>query len=91
MLNDNKFSAKTYEITIRNTKSTPIRLIVEDQMPVTKEPDIKIDYTENSNATKFNPETGKLTWDLNVKSKDSKKLTFSYEVKHPKDKVVTGL
>ena len=90
MLNDNKFSAKTYEITIRNTKSTPIRLIVEDQMPVTKEPDIKIDYTENSNATKFNPETGRLTWDLTIKSKDNKKLTFSYEVKHPKDKVVTG-
>jgi uncharacterized protein (TIGR02231 family) len=90
LLNDNKFSAKTYEITIRNTKSTPIRLIVEDQMPVTKEPDIKIEYTENSNATKFNTETGKLTWDLTIKSKDNKKLTFSYEVKHPKDKAVSA-
>jgi uncharacterized protein (TIGR02231 family) len=90
MLNDNKFSAKTYEITIRNTKNAPIRLIVEDQMPVTKEPDIKIEYTENSNATKFNTETGKLTWDLTIKSKDNKKLTFSYEVKHPKDKAVSA-
>ena len=90
-MNDNKFSAKTYEIVVRNTKSTPIRIMIEDQMPVTKEQDIKIDYTENSNATKFNPETGKVTWDLNIKSKDSKKLIMSYEVKHPKDKVVTGL
>jgi uncharacterized protein (TIGR02231 family) len=90
LLNDNKFSAKTYEITIRNTKNAPIRLIVEDQMPVTKEPDIKIEYTENSNATKFNTETGKLTWDLTIKSKDNKKLTFSYEVKHPKDKAVSA-
>ena len=90
-MNDNKFSAKTYEIVVRNTKSTPIRIMIEDQMPVTKEQDIKIDYTENSNATKFNPETGKVTWDLNIKSKDSKKLIMSYEVKHPKDKIVTGL
>jgi uncharacterized protein (TIGR02231 family) len=91
LFNDHKFSAKTYEITIRNTKNAPIRLIVEDQMPVTKEPDIKIEYTENSNATKFNAETGKLTWDLTVKPKDNKKLTFSYEVKHAKDKVVNNL
>jgi uncharacterized protein (TIGR02231 family) len=91
LFNDHKFSAKTYEITIRNTKNAPIRLIVEDQMPVTKELDIKIDYTENSNATKFNPETGKLTWDLTVKPKDTKKITFSYEVKYAKDKVVNNL
>lgn len=91
LFNDHKFSAKTYEITIRNTKNTPIRLIVEDQMPVTKELDIKIEYTENSNATKFNPETGKITWDLNIKPKDNKKLIFSYEVKHAKDKVVNNL
>jgi uncharacterized protein (TIGR02231 family) len=88
-MNDNKFSEKTYEITIRNTKNSPIRLIIEDQMPVAKDPSIKIEYTETGNATRFNPETGKLTWDLNIKSKDSKKLTFSYEVKHPKDKMVS--
>jgi uncharacterized protein (TIGR02231 family) len=88
-MNDNKFSEKTYEITIRNTKNSPIRLIIEDQMPVAKDPNIKIEYTETGNASKFNPETGKLTWDLNIKSKDSKKLTFSYEVKHPKDKMVS--
>jgi hypothetical protein len=88
-MNENKFSEKTYEIAIRNTKSMPIRVVVEDQMPVTRDPAIKIEYTENSNATKFNPETGKLTWDLNIKSKDTKKLVFKYEVKHPKDKVLS--
>jgi uncharacterized protein (TIGR02231 family) len=88
-MNENKFSEKTYEIAIRNTKSMPIRVVVEDQMPVTRDPAIKIEYTENSNATKFNPETGKLTWDLTIKSKDTKKLVFKYEVKHPKDKVLS--
>jgi hypothetical protein len=88
-MNENKFSEKTYEIAIRNTKSMPIRVVVEDQMPVTRDPAIKIEYTENSNATKFNPETGKLTWDLSIKSKDTKKLVFKYEVKHPKDKVLS--
>ena len=59
-------------------------------MPVTKEQDIKIEYLENSGA-RFNPETGKLVWDFNLKSKDSKKLTFSYEVKSPKDKALSSL
>ncbi len=90
ILSDNHFLTQVYEITVRNTKTIPIRLIVEDQMPVTKEQDIKIEYLENSGA-RFNTETGRLVWDFNLKPKDSKKLTFSYEVKSPKDKSLSSL
>ena len=87
VFSDNHVTTRAYDIVIRNTKNIPIRLVVEDQMPVTKEQDIKIEYTENSDA-KFNTETGKLTWDLTLKPRDNKKLTFSFEVKSPKDKVL---
>jgi uncharacterized protein (TIGR02231 family) len=87
---DNHVSTMVYEIKVRNTKNTPIRLVIEDQMPVTKEPTVKIEYLENSDA-QFNTETGKLVWDFNLKSKDTKKLTFSYEIKSPKDKALTAL
>jgi uncharacterized protein (TIGR02231 family) len=90
MMSDNHLLTQVYEITVRNTKTIPIRLIIEDQMPVTKEQDIKIEYLENSGA-RFNMETGKLVWDFNLKPKDSKKLTFSYEVKSPKDKSLSSL
>lgn len=90
ILSDNHFLTQVYEITVRNTKTIPIRLIIEDQMPVTKEQDIKIEYLENSGA-RFNTETGRLVWDFNLKPKDSKKLTFSYEIKSPKDKSLSSL
>lgn len=90
VMSDNHLLTQVYDITVRNTKNSPIRIVIEDQMPVTKEQDIKIEYLENSGA-RFNPETGKLVWDFNLKSKDSKKLTFSYEVKSPKDKALSSL
>ena len=90
MMSDNHVLTQVYDITVRNTKNIPIRLVIEDQMPVTKEQDIKIEYLENSGA-RFNTETGKLIWDFNLKPKDTKKLTFSYEVKSPKDKSLSSL
>lgn len=90
VMSDNHLLTQVYDITVRNTKNSPIRIVIEDQMPVTKEQDIKIEYLENSGA-RFNTETGKLVWDFNLKSKDSKKLTFSYEVKSPKDRALSSL
>lgn len=90
VMSDNHLLTQVYDITVRNTKTIPIRLVIEDQMPVTKEQDIKIEYLENSGA-RFNTETGKLVWDFNLKPKDSKKLTFSYEIKSPKDKALSSL
>jgi uncharacterized protein (TIGR02231 family) len=87
---DNHLWTRVYEINVRNSKQIPIRMVVEDQMPVTKEQDIKIEYTEDSGA-KFNPETGKLLWDFNLKPKDNKRLVFSYEVKSPKSKQLSGI
>lgn len=87
---DTKTVRRSYEISIRNNKNTPIRLIVEDQMPISSNQDIKVEYIENSDA-KFNDQTGKLIWDLNIKSKDSKRLQFTYEVKHPKTATISNL
>lgn len=87
---DTKTVRRSYEISIRNNKNTPIRLIVEDQMPVSSNQDIKVEYIENSDA-KFNDQTGKLIWDLNIKSKDTKRLQFTYEVKHPKTATISNL
>jgi uncharacterized protein (TIGR02231 family) len=90
ILSDKKVVTKVFEITVRNTKNVPIRLIIDDQMPVSKVEDIKVEYTELSGG-KMNTETGKTTWDVNVRAKDNRKITFSYEVKFDKDKQLTNL
>ena len=44
-----------------------------------------------SSKAKYDQETGKLEWDITLKPKETKKISFTYEVKIPKDKVIAGL
>jgi uncharacterized protein (TIGR02231 family) len=81
---------KTIEITVRNTKGIPLQFEVEDQIPVTTDNTIRIVMGDNSDAS-YNEVSGKLVWKMDIKSKDTKKVTFTYEVRYPKDKVLAGL
>jgi uncharacterized protein (TIGR02231 family) len=90
IMGDFKVVTKTIEITVRNTKGINLQFELEDQIPVTIDNSIKISMQEN-NATFYNEATGKLTWKLNIKPKDTKKVTFTYEIKYPKDKYIAGL
>ncbi len=90
ILGEFKVVTKTIEITIRNTKGIALDFEIDDQIPVSKDPAIKVTLIDNDKAV-YNEVTGKLTWAMNIKPKDIKKLRFSFEVKYPKDKVVAGL
>ncbi len=76
-----------YVIEVKNLKSQSIELIVQDQIPVTTNPDIEITTSELSKGT-LNARTGIVEWSVTVKPKTSKEIFFSYEVKHDKDKNV---
>lgn len=79
-----------WEISIRNTKSEAIKISLEDQVPVSQNSQIEITAIDLAGA-KYNKETGKLSWDLNLQPNETKKIVFTYEVKYPKDKQVNGL
>jgi uncharacterized protein (TIGR02231 family) len=85
-----KMVSKTIEITVRNTKAIGLAFEIEDQIPITIDPAIKITLGDNDGAI-YNEVTGKLTWKINIKPKDTKKIRFTYEVKYPKDKFIQGL
>jgi uncharacterized protein (TIGR02231 family) len=89
ILSDNKVISRRYEISIRNTKMNKVRIIVEDQIPVSQTTDIKVEKTDDDGA-EYNPTTGKLKWDKTIGARDTKKMQFGFEVTHPKDKPVTG-
>ena len=46
---------------------------------------------EDSGDAIVNSETGVMTWKLNLKPGESKKLRFAYTVKYPKDKKIVNL
>ena len=74
----------TYEIRMKNNKSKSINLIVEDQLPLTQNKDIKIEMKDGGKAD-YNDKTGLLQWNSTVGTKEYKTLSFSYTVTFNKD------
>ncbi len=86
----NKKETRAYEISIRNKKKSEIEVDIEDQIPLTTSNEMEIETLETSGA-KYDKEKGLLTWNLKVATGEEKKFRFSYSVKYPKDKVISGL
>ena len=80
----------TYETVVKNNKQTDINLLLKDQFPLTNIKEVEVSL-ENSGDAMVNAETGVLTWKLNLKPGESKKVRFSYSVKYPKDKKIINL
>lgn len=80
----------TYEISVKNTRSEAIEIEVKEQFPLSTEKDIEIKLLETAEA-KIDNEKGVLTWNLALKAGETKKLRYSYSVKLPKDKQLSGM
>jgi TonB-dependent SusC/RagA subfamily outer membrane receptor len=89
-LSSKKEQTFTYDITIRNNKKEAVELLLKDQYPLSPDKEIEIELKESAGA-KINLETGILTWNLNLKSNETKVIRISYKVKYPKDKVIDNL
>ncbi|RZJ54426.1 MAG: mucoidy inhibitor MuiA family protein [Flavobacterium sp.] len=74
----------TYDITVRNNKKENVELLLKDQYPLSTDKEIEVELLQSDSA-KINSETGILTWQLQLKPNETKKIRFSYRVKYPKD------
>lgn len=89
-LSSKKEQTFTYDITVRNNKKETAQLLLKDQYPLSPDKEIEIELLQSDGA-KVNTETGILTWDLDLKPNETKKIRISYRVKYPKDKVIYNL
>lgn len=89
-LSSKKEQAFTFDITIRNNKKENIELLLKDQYPLSTNKDIEIELLQSDNA-KVNQESGILTWQLEMKPNETKKIRISYKVRYPKDQVINNL
>jgi Domain of unknown function (DUF4139)/N-terminal domain of unknown function (DUF4140) len=80
----------TYEITVKNNKLTDVNLLLKDQYPLSTIKEVIVTLEDGSEAM-VNTETGVLTWKIDLKPGESKKVRFSYSVKYPKDKKIVNL
>ena len=80
----------TYEILVKNNKLTDVNLLLKDQFPLSTIKEVEVKLEDGSDAI-VNAETGVLTWKIDLKPGESKKVRFSYSVKYPKDKKIVNL
>ncbi|WP_310557226.1 DUF4139 domain-containing protein [Flavobacterium sp.] len=89
-LSSKKEQTFTYDITIRNNKKETIDLLLKDQYPLSTDTAIEIELLQSDGA-KINTETGILTWQLQLKPSETRKIRISYKVRYPKDQVIGNL
>jgi uncharacterized protein (TIGR02231 family) len=90
LIGTNQRASYAYEISVRNTKAEPVKIIVEDQIPVSQNSQIEVTVSDTGLA-KYNTNTGKLTWEMKLEPNETKKVVYKFEVKYPKDKIIAGL
>ncbi|HRI78919.1 MAG TPA: DUF4139 domain-containing protein [Cyclobacteriaceae bacterium] len=81
---------QAYELSVRNTKQEAIKIVIEDQVPLSQNSQIEVLVTDTGGAG-YLKDTGKLSWTWNLQPNETKKTVFKFEVKYPKDKPISGL
>lgn len=76
-----------YEIQLKNNHSIPVIVEVIDQIPVSKNSNIKVESIETTGA-QVESSTGILKWKITLSPGEQKKIYFSFSVQYPKDKTV---
>jgi uncharacterized protein (TIGR02231 family) len=83
----NKTETYSFLITVRNNKANPVKITVNDQIPISSNSGIEVDAVELSGG-KHNSQTGEIKWDLEIKPQETRQLILTYSVKYPKDKTI---
>ena len=86
-----KTDERAFKTTIRNGHDFPIRVAIEDQLPVSENDDIQVEMlpsTTPPTTTNLRDKRGVLEWAVEVGPSAVKEIAFSWRVCWPKDKGV---
>ena len=80
-----------YKIKLENFKKETQKIHVYEQLPVSKEEEIKIKVLECKPEPKEQKEDGKIEWVIDLAPKEKAECVFDFQIDYPKDKEVSGL
>jgi len=86
-LSDTQKETYGWEIAVRNNKASTLEIEILDQLPISKQEDIKVDLIDKSGAT-YTEEYGKLLWNLKIQPNSAKTLKLEYSIEYPKSKTI---
>lgn len=90
ILGSNRKVNIAWDIDVRNNKSSDIKILLQDQIPLSNQKDMEVSLLNYSGA-KYDDKTGFITWEFDLASKQIKKLSLEFEVKYPKDWTIQNL
>jgi uncharacterized protein (TIGR02231 family) len=73
-----------YQITIANQRDEPIEILVEDQIPISRQDDIEVRLLKDNGAA-LDGRTGLLSWEREIDAGEAEKIDFKYELRYPSD------
>jgi uncharacterized protein (TIGR02231 family) len=84
-----KTDERSFKTVIRNGHDFPIRIAIQDQLPVSENEDIQVEMlpsTTPPTATNLRDKRGVLEWVFEAKPGEAKDIAFAWRVRWPKDK-----
>lgn len=79
-----------YDIVIKNNKNVPVKILMEEQIPISKNEDIRVKVIDISGGA-YSASNGKVSWKLNLDGSKSLSKKLIYSVRYPKDRAIQGL
>ncbi|WP_407193364.1 mucoidy inhibitor MuiA family protein [Bradyrhizobium sp. STM 3566] len=89
LVTTSKTDERAFKTTIRNGHDFPIKIAIEDQLPVSENEDIMVEMLPSSTqptATNIRDKRGVLEWSFDAKPGEIRDINFAWRVRWPKDK-----
>ena len=89
LVTTSKTDERTFKTTIRNGHDFPIRVAIEDQLPVSESEDIVVEMlpaTTPPTSSNIRDKRGVLEWSFDAKPGEVRDINFAWRIRWPKDK-----
>jgi len=89
LVTTSKTDERSFKTTIRNGHDFPIKVAIEDQLPVSESEDIVVEMlpaTTPPTAKDIRDKRGVLEWSFDAKPGEVKDINFAWRIRWPKDK-----
>ena len=86
-----KTDERAFKTTIRNGHDFPIKVAIQDQLPVSENDEIQVEMlpaTTPPAATNARDKRGVLEWLVDAKPGEVKDIAFAWRLRWPKDKAI---
>jgi uncharacterized protein (TIGR02231 family) len=84
-----KTDERAYRTTVRNGHDFPVKIAIEDQLPVSETEDIQVEMLSSTTpptTTNVRDRRGVLGWSFDAKPGEVREIAFAWRVSWPKDK-----